>query len=99
MSFIPFATIWAGNHPTSWAPLSVYFGDMALACIAFHIMYYLIFRENHKGEKFKLGVRSIASLVVYTLAACLGGFCPIAAYIAVALVSVWWIIPIKKKAA
>ncbi|MBQ7500871.1 MAG: hypothetical protein IJT91_08255 [Clostridia bacterium] len=29
--------------------------------------------------------------------ACLGGFCPVAAFIAVALVSCWWIIPEKNK--
>ena len=60
-------------------------------------MCYLIFKESHEGEKFKLGLRSIISLVTYFLATVLGGFCPIAAYIAVAVVSAWWIIPIKKK--
>ncbi len=97
MSFIPFATAWVGLHPVSWAPLSFYFADMSLACIAFHLMYYFIFKENHCGTKFSLGFRSTASLIVYTGAAILGGFCPLVAYIAVATVSFWWIIPIKTK--
>ena len=93
MSFIPFTTAWVGSYPTSWAPLTVYFADMVLACVAFHLMYYLILRE--KGQRCRLGPRSIISLVVYTLAACLGGFCPIAAFIVTALVSAWWIVPEK----
>ena len=96
ISLIPFTTAWAGKYPTSFAPLAVYFADMAFASIAFHIMYFLILKA--KDEKCKLGLRSIASLVVYTLAAAVGGFCPIAAFIVVALVSCWWIIPERKKA-
>ena len=95
MSFIPFTTAWVGSHPSSWAPLTVYFADMSLASIAFHLMYYLIMRENK--QKFQLGLRSIVSLITYFLAACLGGFCPVAAFIAVAVVSAWWIVPLKKK--
>ncbi|MBQ9518014.1 MAG: DUF1211 domain-containing protein [Eubacterium sp.] len=95
MSFIPFTTAWVGTYPSSWAPLSVYFLDMTLACITFHLMYCLILREN--GKKVKLGLRSIVSLITYTGAAMLGGFCPIAAYIAVAVVSCWWIFPEKKR--
>ena len=95
MSFIPFTTAWVGSYPTSWAPLAVYFADMSLASIAFHLMYYLIMRENR--QKFRLGLRSIVSLIVYFLAACLGGFCPVAAFIAVAVVSAWWIVPVKKE--
>jgi len=95
ISLIPFTTAWVGKYPTSWAPLSVYFADMALASISFHIMYALILRE--KGEKIRFGVRNIVSLVVYTLAAAVGGFCPIAAFILVAIVSLWWIVPSKKK--
>lgn len=95
MSFIPFTTAWVGSYPTSWAPLAVYFADMSLASIAFHLMYYLIMRENR--QKFHLGLRSVVSLIVYFLAACLGGFCPVAAFIAVAVVSAWWIVPVKKK--
>ena len=98
MSFIPFTTAWVGKHPASWAPLSIYFADMALASITFHLMYYLIAREH--GEKhFRLDARSVVSLIVYTAAACAGGFCPVAAYIAVAAVSLWWVIPQKKGAA
>ena len=95
MSFIPFTTAWVGSFPTSWAPLAVYFADMSAASIAFHIMYYLILREN--GQTFKLGLRSIVSLIIYCLAACLGGFCPVAAFIVVALVSAWWIVPERQK--
>ncbi|MBR3149161.1 MAG: DUF1211 domain-containing protein [Eubacterium sp.] len=95
MSFIPFTTAWVGTYPKSWAPLSVYFLDMTLACITFHLMYCLILREN--GQKIKLGARSIISLFTYTAATVLGGFCPIAAYIAIAVVSCWWIFPEKKR--
>ena len=97
ISFIPFATAWAGRYPTSWAPVTVYFADMALACVAFHVLYWLIVCENGGRKDFKLTARSISSLVVYTLAAGLGGFCPIAAYVAVAAVSLWWVVPAKKK--
>ena len=95
MSFIPFGTAWVGTYPTAWAPLAIYFADMSLASIAFHIMYYLILREN--GGKLKLNARSIISLITYTGAAMFGGFCPIAAFIIVAVVSCWWIIPAKEK--
>lgn len=91
MSFIPFTTAWVGTYPTSWAPLSAYFGDMALACYSSHWMIRLIAREN--GVPFRLGLRSIVSLIVYTLAALLGGLCPLPAFLAVAAVSLWWIIP------
>ena len=95
MSFIPFATAWVGSYPTSWAPMSIYFLDMTLACFTFHLMVYLIIHEN--GEKLRLGLRNIVSIITYTGAALLCGFCPIAAYIAVAAVSCWWIFPEKKK--
>ena len=95
MSFIPFATAWVGSYPSSFVPLCLYFSDMFLASVAFHLTYYLILREN--GEKMRLGARSIVSLATYFLAAALGGFCPIAAFIAVAVVSFWWIVPEKKK--
>lgn len=95
MSFIPFVTAWVGYYPTSWIPLCLYFGDMSLACITFHLMYYLIFRDSYPEKKFKLGPRNIISLITYFGAAVLGGFCPIAAYIIVAVVSLWWVIPEK----
>ena len=95
MSFIPFTTAWVGSYPTSWAPLAVYFADMSLASIAFHLMYYLIMRENR--QKFHLGLRSIVSLIVYFLAAVFGGLCPPAAFIVVAVIASWWIIPLKKE--
>ena len=95
ISLIPFTTAWVGKYPTSWAPLSIYFGDMALASITFHLLYALILKE--KGEKVKFDVRNYVSLAVYTLAAGLGGFCPIAAFIIVAAVSLWWVFPARKK--
>lgn len=97
MGFIPFTTAWVGTYPNSWVPLSLYFADMSLASIAFHLMHYLIFKEGCPNQKYKLGARSIISLLTYFLAAWLGGFCPIAAFIAVAVVSCWWIFPIRHK--
>ena len=96
ISLIPFTTAWVGKYPTSWVPLSVYFADMALTCITFHILYVLILHE--RGRKVTFRPRNIVSLVVYVLAAGLGGFCPIAAFIVVAIVSCWWIFPARKKA-
>ena len=95
MSFIPFATAWVGSYPVSWAPLSVYFADMSLASITFHLMYYLIICENGDRRSFRLSARSIISLVTYFSAAVLGGFSPIAAFVAVTVVSCWWIVPQK----
>ncbi|MBO7519632.1 MAG: hypothetical protein J6T73_02540 [Clostridia bacterium] len=43
-----------------------------------------------------MGLRSTVSLITYSLAACLGGFCPIVAFIVVAVVYAWWIIPDKQ---
>ena len=96
ISLIPFTTAWAGRYPSAWAPVTVYFADMALASVAFHVMYYLIACEHGGKKSFRLDLRSIVSLVVYTLAAGVGAFCPIAAYIVVAAVSLWWIVPKKK---
>ena len=102
ISFIPFTTAWAGKHPSSAAPVTVYFADMALASITFHVMYYFIFKENESHvtpelrHAFRLDLRSILSLVIYTAAAAVGAFCPIAAYVVVTLVSLWWIVPKKK---
>ena len=75
MSFIPFATAWVGTYPTSWVPLSLYFADMSLASILFHLMYYFIFKESCGTQKFKLGARSIISLITYFAAAVLAAFC------------------------
>lgn len=97
MSFIPFATARVGTYPKSWVPITLYFADMSIESILFHILYYLIFKESHKGEKYKLSLRSVISLIVYLAAAWLGGFCPIAAFIIVAAVSLWWIAPAKKQ--
>ena len=95
MSFIPFATAWVGSFPTSFLPLCLYFFDMFMASVTFHLMYFMILRE--KGEKIRLGVRSVVSLITYFLAAVFGGFCPIAAFIVVSVVSGWWIFREKKK--
>ena len=95
MSFIPFTTAWAGRYPKAFAPQSVYFLDMFLASVFFHLMYYLIIKENNL--KFRLSARSIISLLTYFAAATVGSFCPIAAYIVVAVVSAWWIFPEKER--
>ena len=94
MSFIPFAMAWAGSYPMSWAPLSFYFADMSLAGITFQLMDCLIKHEN--GEPCRPGCKSIASLTTYIAAAELGGLCPMAAYLIVAAVSCWWIVPEKR---
>ena len=97
MSLIPFTTAWVGSYPTSWMPLTLYFADMALAAFTFHQMYYLIAVERGEKKTFKLSARNIISMVTYTLAAAVGGFCPVAAYIVVAAVTCWWIFPEKAK--
>lgn len=97
MSFIPFATAWVGAHPTSWAPVSLYFADMSMAAITFHLMHYLIACEAGRRNEFHLSRRSDISLLVYFLAAVIGGLCPIVAYIVVAIVTCWWIFPEKQK--
>ena len=94
MSFIPFATAWVGSYPTSFAPLCLYFSDLFLACVSFHMMYVLILREN--GLPVRFGARNVISLIVYFLAAVCGGFCPVAAFIIVSVVSGWWILPERK---
>ena len=94
MSFIPFCTGWVGAYPTSWAPSTLYFADLALAAITFYVMYWLIVREN--GEDFKLSVRSIISLATYIAAATFGGLCPLAGLGAVAAVTCWGIVPDRK---
>lgn len=94
MSFIPFCTAWFGTYPASWAPVSLYFSDMALASITYHIMVRNIVKEN--GHNFKLGPRSIISLAGYTAAAVLGGFFPYVAFIFVAAITCWWIVPMKE---
>lgn len=95
MSFIPFTTAWVGAHPMSWAPVSLYFLDMWLAAVTFHLMYYLIVCEAGVRNEFNLSLRSDISLLAYLMAAVLGGFCPPVAYAVVALVTCWWIIPEK----
>ena len=72
------------------ATVCLYFADLLLACLTFHLMVCLIARENGTAKQFKLSLRNIISIITYTMAA-LGGFCPIAAYIVVAIVSCWWI--------
>ena len=67
MSFIPFTTAWVGAYPNSFAPVSVYFLDMLVACLTFHLMYYLNVRENG-NMAFRLKPRNIVSIITYTLA-------------------------------
>ena len=88
-----------GAYPTSWVPLSIYFADMALAAITFHLMYYLIALERGEKDTFRLRLRNYVSLATYTLASALGGFCPVVAYILVVAVTCWWIFPEKGKIA
>lgn len=95
MSFIPFATAWVGSYPTSFVPLCLYFSDMFLACVTFHLMYALILHEN--GQKVRFSLRNIISLVTYGLAAAFGGLFPVAAFIIVTVVSCWWIFPEKRR--
>ena len=94
MSFIPFATAWVGTYPTSWTPLGFYFADMFLASVTFHIMVFLI--QHEAGRKFQWTPRGVISLITYFLAAVFGGFCPVAAFIIVGIVSCWWIFPEKR---
>lgn len=97
MSFIPFTTAWIGSYPTSWVPVSFYFADLFLACITFHYMYYLVACKSNRKDSFRLSARNITSIATYFLAAAFGGFCPIVAYVVVALVTCWWIFPEKKR--
>lgn len=97
LSFVPFATAWVGAHPTSWAPVSLYFADMLLASCTFHLMHFLIAVEAGKRDELYLSVRSDITLLVYFMAAVCGGFCPYVAYVAVAIVTCWWIFPEKKR--
>ncbi|MBQ9429912.1 MAG: DUF1211 domain-containing protein [Clostridia bacterium] len=97
LSFIPFGTAWVGRYPFARAPISFYFAVMSLACVAFHLMYYLILCARGEKKNFRLDARNIISLLTYFLAAVFGWLLPVAAYIAVALVSCWWILPPKKR--
>ena len=96
MSLIPFATAWVDSYPTSYVPLCLYFTDMFLASVAFHVMYYLIVCECGDRSCFRLDLRSIVSLITYGLAAVIGGLYPLISFIVVAAVSCWWIIPSKE---
>lgn len=97
MLLIPFTTSWVGSHPTGKAPLSIYFADMALAAITFHLMYFLIAKERDQKLTFRVGFRNYASLAAYILVAVLSAFFPIAAYIIVGAITIWWIFPQRKK--
>lgn len=97
LSFIPFATAWIGSYPTSWVPVSLYFADLFLAAATFHLMYYLIACEAGLRNEFHLSLRSDISLLVYFMAAAMGGACPIVAHIAVAAITCWWIFPEKRE--
>ena len=94
MSFIPFTTAWVGTYPDSWVPVTLYFLNMFLACITVHILIYFVMTGSCKA-KFHLGLRNYVSFIAYGGAAFFGGFCPIVAFIIVAIVSIWWIFPEK----
>ena len=66
MSFIPFTTAWIDNHPTSFAPVCLYFTDMLFACLLFHLMVYLIACENGTAKQFRLSPRNIISIITYS---------------------------------
>lgn len=97
LSFIPFTTAWVGAYPMSWAPVSLYFANMSLTSFTFRLMYFLIAREAGVQQPFRLDLRSDISLLVYFMAAVMGGLFPIAAYIVVAAVTCWWIVPERRK--
>ena len=96
MSLIPFATAWIGRYPTSVAPMAFYFGEMFLASLTFHLMYYFVVKECDNKTEFRLRSRNIGSLIIYFLAPLLGAFFPLAAYIVVASITLWWVLPHKK---
>jgi len=65
-------------------------------------LFLAIYRVNHhiiinQAKQVRLSPRNIVSTITYTLAAALGGFCPAAAYIVVAIVTCWRSFPEKKK--
>ena len=93
MSFVPFATSWVGRYPQSFLPLCHYFVLMFMAGITFRLMYHLIQRENNQVPKMR--VQSIISLCVYIVAAAVGGFCSLAAFVLVIVVTIWWIFSIR----
>ena len=66
MSLIPFTTVWIGNHPLSWVPMTIYFAGMLLSCIVFQLLRYRVARENTPSEPFHLGLRSIVSIIIFT---------------------------------
>lgn len=94
ISFIPFVTEWAGSNPDSFAPLCLYFVDIFVTNILFHVMYFLVLREQ--GERARLRLADIVSLIVYGLSAVFGAYCPAATFIIVLFVSVW-LITAKRK--
>ena len=95
VSLIPFATAWIGRYPTASAPVAFYFGVIFLSSLTFHLIYYFVQKSGNKTE-FRLRTRNIASLITYFLAPLLGVFYPVAAYIVVIAITLWWTIPHKK---
>ena len=96
MSFIPLTTEWIGAYPLSWVPTSLYFTNMLLASLTFHLVYYRLLSANGQKSTFKWEARNVICVVTYFLSAVLGGLCPIAAYLVVAAVTIWWAIARRK---
>ena len=72
MSFIPFATAWVGVNLTSSVPMVVYFVELLLVSLVFHLLGYFVSRAN--GESFKLSLRSIVSLAAHAITVLLAVF-------------------------
>ena len=93
MSFIPLSTAWMDTYRQSALPLVFYFADLFLISVVFHLMIYLVAREN--GEPFKLGIRSIATLIVHVVTVAIAAFVPYVPFVMMTLLAIWWIVPQK----
>ena len=94
MSFIPFATSWVGRYPNSFIPLCHYFVLIFIISLTFHLMHELILHENNQVPRMR--TQSIISLCAYLVAAAAGGFCPPAAFALVVVITICWILSIRK---
>lgn len=93
MSFIPFATAWMGSYLDSPLPLVFYFADLLLIFLVFHLMIFLVSREN--GEPFRPQLRSIVSLIVHIVTVAIAAFVPYVPFTLMIVLGIWWIIPQK----
>ena len=66
-----------------------------------HELYFSVGRSRNSTFFTRLlgGMLDVVVLNCLLFGAAVGGFCPLAAYIAVALVTCWWIFPEKRKKA